>query len=692
MGLITAQPPGSSYFCEMIKLTLLFFLGISTCSAQSLVIVPQPQHFRNAEPREWSEFPMEAKKELRISFTSKGEKWQTLSIRQRDVRQSWKIFINKTQVGSLMEDEKDITHYISIPPGTVVTGTNSLRISTDATSADDIVVGEISLYAKIVDELLSTCRIAISVLDKDSETSIPARITILDKNRSMAAVRAFGDDKHLAVRPGCVYTSNGWAQLTLPAGRYTFYVTRGFEYGVDSASINLTPEAGLSRNFFIRREVDTRGWIASDTHVHTFTHSGHGDATDRERTITLAGEGIELPIITDHNLHVDLGKEVSVAGLGKWFTPVIGNEVTTKVGHFNVFSLPGADKPAEHRGATWNEIASAFRIYSNEVIILNHANDIHQGFRPFDPSIHLSAAGYDFSKWAFLANAMEVMNSGSQQTGIMMLFMNWFGMINGGKVITPIGSSDSHDVSRYIVGQGRTYIQGKDDDAGKIDVPEAVRSIRNGRVMVSSGLLTKIVVNGKYGPGDLVPPSNETEAEITVTGPSWATADRVMLFANGELVSKKKIKTSSSVIKWTGTWKLDTLSHDVFLVAIATGPGNRLPFWPIEKPYQPASPDWTPKLIGASGAVWLDGDGNGQPNTANLYAGTILRTKKDNIIDIVSALSKYDKAVAIQVAVGLWADGKNLSSPTFLKALESATPATKAGFEVVRKGIQEAGK
>jgi hypothetical protein len=35
--------------------------------------------------------------------------------------------------------------------------------------------------------------------------------------------------------------------------------------------------------------------------VHTLTHSVHGDVTIDERAITLAGEGIELQVVTDHD-------------------------------------------------------------------------------------------------------------------------------------------------------------------------------------------------------------------------------------------------------------------------------------------------------------------------------------------------------------------------------------------------------
>jgi hypothetical protein len=593
----------------MLRLVFILALFVSSSAAQSLVVIPRPQHHRNADPREWSEFPTETERELLITFDADDASWATLQVRQRDVKQNWKIILNEKEIGSLVTDEKDLTTYFQIPPGALYSGVNDLRIFTSSAAPDDIVIGPIRIFSKPLAALLSQATCSISVSDSQLNTPIPSRITILDESRSRASLVAVGDDRHLAIRPGVVYTSTGKAQFGLLPGRYTVFATRGFEYGVDSIKVDIKPGEHKTFSFRIGREVDTRGWIASDTHVHTLTHSGHGDATDRERVITLAGEGIEMPVITDHNVHVDLTGEASTAGVMKWFTPVVGNEVTTKVGHFNVFPLGTSDKPADHRGEDWEEIATVFRDYSRKVIILNHANDVHNGFRPFDPSSPIASM---LTKSPFPPNAMEVMNSGSQQTDIMKLFRDWFGLMKEGLKITPVGSSDSHDVSRYIVGQGRTYIRGHDEDPAGIDVAAAVRSIRDGHVMVSAGLLTKIVVNGSYGPGDVVPPSKETVAEITVTGPSWVTADRVMLFVNGELVREENISESTEVIKWTGRWKIDSITRDSFIVAIAVGPGDGMPFWPIEKPYQPSSPDWTPRVIGATAAVWVDGDGDGR--------------------------------------------------------------------------------
>ena len=140
---------------------------------------------------------------------------------------------------------------------------------------------------------------------------------------------------------------------------------------------------------------------------------------------------------------------------------------------------------------------------------------------------------------------MEVVNSGAQQTDVMRLVRDWFGMLNRGATVTPVGSSDSHDVSRYIVGQGRTYIRCKDDRPGEIDVADAVTHFVEGRVSVSCGLLADITINGKHHPGDLTPAMGNITVSVRVLGPAWAHADRVELYANG-------VKTHEATIKDDG--------------------------------------------------------------------------------------------------------------------------------------------
>ena len=118
------------------------------------------------------------------------------------------------------------------------------------------------------------------------------------------------------------------------------------------------------------------------------------------------------------------------------------------------------------------------------VIVLNHPRDLHLGFRPFGPARHVAPTGEALDGWELPANAVEVVNSGAQQTDVLLPVRDWFGMLNRGAILAPVGSSDSHDVSRFIVGQGRTYVRCQDDRPGEIDVAAAAKSFVEGRVLV----------------------------------------------------------------------------------------------------------------------------------------------------------------------------------------------------------------
>jgi hypothetical protein len=232
------------------------------------------------------------------------------------------------------------------------------------------------------------------------------------------------------------------------------------------------------------------------------------------------------------------------------------------------------------------------------------------------------------------------------------------------------------------VGQARTYIRGNDRVPGKIDIPDAIQSIRDGKVSVSLGLLPKILVNDKYSPGDLVPQAETITVSIQVLGPSWTKADRVSLFANGKKIRESEITEKSKPgIKWEGEWVLPPFGHDVYLVAITQGPYAYLPYWPLVKPYQPVSDKWTPTVMGSTGAVWIDGDGDGRRSSAYYYAMDSWKKSNGDTEKLVGLLGSYDEAVAIQAASILLKEGWDLGDLRLQKALTRGKPSTRAGFQ-----------
>ncbi|HEU5146568.1 MAG TPA: CehA/McbA family metallohydrolase [Chryseosolibacter sp.] len=639
-------------------------------------------HVRNTGSREWSDFPEQAQlSTYRLQFPSEAlETESTLSLRQYDVKGSWRVLLNGEHLGILIQDEKDLIRYLRIPARALKTQ-NTLEIVSSDNQADDIRIGEITWHMRPLSRVLSQAHVDFEVIDEGTNERTPCRITIVD-DRGVLQQASPADHGTLAIRSGHVYTGNGKATLGLAPGHYTFFVTRGFEYGVDSVNAVLTAGDHFQHTFTLPRQVSTAGWVSSDTHIHTLTFSGHGDASAADRVLTIAGEGIELPIITDHNVRVDLRPFAIDQQVDRYFTMITGNELTTRVGHFNIF--PAGESLADHRVTNWETLSRNLGNTQARAIILNHARDIHLGFRPFDPALHIASAGVRLDGWKFPFNAMEVINSGSQQTDQMQLTRDWFGMLNGGHIVTPAGSSDSHDVSRFIVGQARTYIRSNDEDVSAINVREAVRNFVDGNVMVSFGLLTEIEINDSYGPGELVPASDEVKIAVKVSGPSWAWADKVALYANGKKIREAAIEGRDTAgLKWNGTWHLTLPPHDLFLVAVAEGPGRDLPFWPIARPYQPVSPDWKPRIFGLSGAVWLDGDKNQKRDPASRYAEKLWQQANGDVATLVHELASFDESIAIQAAALLHQNKRNLRGPEVTRALRTASPATKAGFETV---------
>jgi hypothetical protein len=657
--------------------------------AGPVVIEPKLHHLRAGTVREWADFPAEAPGTLTVKFKAKantGE--QTLRLRQQDVKQTWKAQLNGKDLARLVQDENDTEIVLPVPAGRLVDGENVLVIESPGRLSDDIRVGEITLDDRPVKDVLNESTVEIVV--REGKTPVPCRITILSARGALATIGASSTER-LAVRPGVIYTADGTAKFGLPAGEYTIHAGRGFEYGIATVRVSLKPDESVRKELAIRREVATKDWVACDTHIHTLTHSGHGDSTDIERAITLAGEGIELPIGTDHNKQVDYHSAAVKAGVRKYFTPVVGNEVTTNVGHFNVFPLAVDGPVPDFKVKDWKGVATALgKAPGPRAVILNHPRDLHAKFRPFGPERFLSATGEFLDGWELPANAMEVVNSGAQQTDVMLPVRDWFAMLNRGAYLTPVGSSDSHDVSRYIVGQGRTYIRCKDDDAGQLDVEAAVKSFTEGRVMVSCGLLVEVKVNDKHGPGDLVAVDGNVTVDVRVLGPAWARADRVELFANGLKVYGATIEDNGKAgEKWAQTWRLPRPKHDVHLVAVASGPGVGELYWPLGKPYQPTSPTVRKRMIGLSGAVWLDADGNGKRTSAYDYAKKVMADTTGDWKKALAALAEYDETVAAQAAGLLRAAGTSPSDKDVRAAAKEAGPQVLRGFDAYSESWRE---
>jgi hypothetical protein len=675
------------------SLTRLAFLALTAFCAFTGSTFAEPRvlksglgHYRSGPTREWADFPAQPEGPgLKVHFqsTTNDREW-SLRLRQQDVRQTWKVVLNGKALGRLLPDENDMVIYLPVPAGAVVAGENTLAITQDGKTPDDVRIGDVILDDRPVSQAIGEATVEISVTDGDSPNAaagLPCRITIVNAAGALMIVGARSGPA-LAVRPGVIYTANGTAHFGVPAGDYTIYAGRGFEYGLASTRITVGPGDHIQRRLTIRREVALTGHVSCDTHVHTLTYSGHGDAGVGEQVLAIAGEGLVLPIAAEHNRQVDYNAAAVEQGVRQYFTPVIGNEVTTPVGHFNVFPLRTDGPVPDFKLRDWKSIFGSIEAAGGRVTVLNHPRDQHSGFRPFGPERHLALTAERLDGWELRATGMEVVNSGAQQTDPLRLVHDWFGLLNRGLMLTPVGASDSHDVSRYIVGQGRTYIRCDGARPGAVNLDEAVASFRTGRVLVSCGLVAEITVNDKYGPGDLVPRCDELRIAVRVLGPSWVDADTVVLYANGVKVREAKItRAGQPGVLWSGTWSLPRPRHDVHLVAVATGPGVTGLYWPIARPYQPTSPVVRRRVIGISGAVWIDADGDGKRTSAYEYARRLVNDHAAAPAKAIAALADHDEAVAAQFASLLQARGVVVADPALRAEAARAAAHVERAFQ-----------
>jgi len=641
---------------------------------------------------EWEEFANRKPhgRRLDLTFTTPATtNSHALFLRQCDVKNTWQVQLNGQRLGNLIAQETPLIAHFEITHRLLRSGTNTLSII-PPTATDDIEISHIRLASGKPSDLLNQGSLQLKVTEAPNSQPIPCRITITDASGALAALIPLSgtDTNSLATttRPGVIYTRDGTTRLGLLPGNYTIYASRGLEYSVATQQVTIAHGSTQTVNLAIRREVNTKGWVAADTHIHTRTHSGHGDATIDERMLTIAGEGIELAIATDHNHHTDYSAAALRTKLQQHFTSVIGNEVTTKNGHFNAFPITNQSSTvADFKSTDWGELLRGIRSTPGvQVITLNHPRDLHSGFIPLGLTNFNPITGQHVRLTNEVFDALEVITSGAMQSDIYLLYRDWFALLNRGHRIMSVGSSDTHDVSRFILGQGRTYLAAPDDDAAQIDIKTACRSLKAGRASVSFGLFADMDVAQKFHLGDLA--TNLTDEFIVTVhadAPSWTWVQKVELFANGVKIRETDYLQPRVRLRRSSGFVLNRPFHDLYLVGIATGPGITAPFAERPKPYQPSSKTFTPKVLASTNPIWIDGDGDGKYTSPRGYAEQLVKDYGSNPERLFTALAPYDEAIIIQTLALCRERGADLRNRTLQAAAKDATPTIQKALKQI---------
>jgi hypothetical protein len=629
-------------------------------------------HLGNDRMPAWSEATADPEKQpLVVAFESKRNETEwTLEATARDVDDDWAVELNGKRLGLLkrFNDELRITRF-RVPEGWVVAGRNELKLA-PRDANEDITVGRFRLLDRELREVLELGGIDVAVTDAATRRPLPARVTVTDEDGRPVELH-YAAAPTTAVRDGIAYTGAGAAHVELPAGRYVVWASRGMEWSCAKAEVEVAARSKRQVALALEREVDTRGWIAADTHVHTLTYSGHGDSSVEERVVTLAGEGIELAVATDHNHHTDYRPVQQQLALTPWFTPVIGNEVTSDNGHMNAFPLPpGSDVPPS-KEPDWAKLVAGIRAKGAQVVILNHPRWPEKGKDPLTSFGFVDASGERRTGQKFTFDCLELVNSDAPTQPWEVVLPVWFGLLNRGERFPGVGASDSHHVG-VIVGQGRTYVPSATDDPAAIDVDDACRKLKEGRASVSLGLFATIDVDGR-GMGDTIDVAGEEiVARVAVRHPSWCSPERIDLVVDGAVVASEPLGASRDgdapcALERRVTARLP--AHDCWLVAVVRGAKVTAPFWAMSQP----------AAVAITNPIYLDRDG--QPGWSSP------RATAERLVARASTAGGAEGGGATSLAARLPAELARVDDGVAIQALELARDALRRAAQADLEAI-----
>ena len=629
-------------------LSMIFFFRATISMAQipdgGVVIDAQYHHLGDSEVEDWDGVAKEAGGfDYTRTFTAARNPGPvTLLVRHRDVNSGWSLEINGQAVAILETESAEDDFYYEVPTGTLVDGENTLKLVpgfaiSDESNDDDIAFGHVRLYLKSLRDVLGLQVLRVKVVDRQTGEAVPCRLTITNPSGERPEL-FYTEPASVAVRDGLLYL-HGLAKLELAKGDYRVVASRGTEWSRDIAEVSVANEV-VEVALSIEREVETPGFVAADTHIHTLQFSGHGDASADERMMTLAGEGIEFPVATDHNHNLDYQPFQERMELNGFFTPVVGNEVTSTNGHFNAFPLNPDDEVPIYQESDWVKMVKDMRDKGAVVVTLNHPNwpDVKTG--PFGV-FNLNRATGD-REWGsdFTFDAMELVNSTVNTPDPLFLFHDWFALLNRGERIFAVGVSDSHTVGDPV-GQGRTYVRSSSDDPGNLNIEELCRNIRDGRCSVSLGIITDITIDGEYSSGDLVTVRQSSVAvDLRVQAPSWVTPTNALVFLNGDLVAQQAVPTErGTVTDATVSFKLPVTGIDAHLVCVVLGEPVADASWKTLNDY----------TLAATNPVFLDVNGDKQYASPRESARRVLKSLGGDKLALWHAVDILSPVAAVQL-------------------------------------------
>ncbi|MCA9625630.1 MAG: PHP domain-containing protein, partial [Myxococcales bacterium] len=198
----------------------------------------------------------------------------------------------------------------------------------------------------ITPTLAAPATVRYRVVDQ-AGTAIPAKITFQsldDAGRPLTGDGRrrpfFGEARRGNGVRSITLTHDGTGDTEVEPGRYRILVSRGPEYGLHvEDDVVLRSGSVFQLDAVVPREIDTRGFMSVDMHLHS-TPSFDSGLPVPERVTAAAAEGVEVAVSTDHDVATLYGPIIGALNLEPFLKGIVGAEITTlEQGHFIGFPL-----------------------------------------------------------------------------------------------------------------------------------------------------------------------------------------------------------------------------------------------------------------------------------------------------------------------------------------------------------------
>ncbi len=405
-----------------------------------------------------------------------------------------------------------------------------------------------------------------------------------------------------------LYLRRGEADVWLAPGRYRVVATHGFTWSLDAREVTVTDGGELAFDAALRPVTDTGAWVSGDFHLHA-APSPDSALSLEARVLSLACEGVDLAVATDHNRITDYAPVARALGLADVLATLPGDELTPggrAWGHFNAFPLaPGGGAPDDEAPAYFDQtptsIFAAARESGARVVQVNHPRmGPYIGY--FNVANFDARTGRADATFADGFDALEAYNGLwiESPDRVREGLRDAVGLARRGMRPALTGNSDSHALLFEEAGYPRTFLRAQ---AGPVATrgARAIEALLRRETTVSSGPFVEVRV-GDAQPGATVRPSRGVvRLHVRVSAPAWVPVERVEVWRDDVVVRSFPVTAATDGVRFERDVDVP-VARDAVVTAWADAETSL----PDVLPYGRA------RSIGFAGFVYVDADGDGR--------------------------------------------------------------------------------